>query len=437
MRNYFGTDGIRGIANDFLTGDLAFRCGNALSQMKVAPLILVGRDTRVSGDMLSLSLSAGALSGGAAVYDLGIMPTAGVAYLTRQLKADFGVVISASHNTPEYNGIKVFSREGYKLDEETESRIEHKMNAPVYADNAAIGRYCQKFQLADLYISGILEACRDGLSGMKIALDCSNGAAYKIAPSVFARLGADVSLMGVSKAGVDINADCGSLHPEKLAKLVREQNCDIGFAFDGDSDRLIAIDERGEVVDGDKLIYMFACSFKERGTLKNDIAVGTTHTNMGVQKALESKGIKLLRSDIGDKYVLETMLKEDGVVGGEQSGHIILRDFATTGDGILAAVACARILKRNAKKLSELTDVRLFPQENINIRVIDKLRVLGSDKLTEALEAEREYLGGRGRIIVRASGTEQLIRVFAETENAELSAESASRIAELIKGLNY
>lgn len=435
MRNYFGTDGIRGIANEFLSGDLAFRCGNALAQLRPRPLIVVGRDTRVSGDMLTLALAAGAMAGGADVYDLGVIPTAGVAFLTKQLKADYGVVVSASHNPAEYNGIKVFSSEGYKLDEDEEAEIEAKMSAQVLAESVKIGRFAQKYQLADLYVSGVLGACSADLKGMRIALDCSNGAAYKVAPEIFGRTGVEIFVIGAAHGGADINEGCGSLHPERLAACVLENGCDMGFAFDGDADRLIAVDEKGKVADGDKLIYMLACAMKKDGTLKSRYAVGTAHTNAGVERALAEKGVTLLRSDIGDKYVKELMLKKGANVGGEQSGHIILTDYATTGDGILSALVAACVVRRSGRTLSALTDVKLFPQYNVNVRVKDKVRVLGSETLSEELEKARGALGERGRVVVRASGTEQVVRVFAETEDAALSESTAKSLAGIIEKL--
>lgn len=433
MLEYFGTDGIRGKANEFLSGELAFKCGNALAQLKKNALIIIGRDTRVSGEMLTLALSAGAMAGGADVYDAGVIPTAGVAYLVRHCNADFGVVISASHNPAEYNGIKVFSSRGYKLEEHEEERIERKMISQIFVKSMDVGRFLQRFDLAQEYESSLLSAFECDLSGMKIALDCANGAAYKIAPELFRRAGAEVFSFGTDADGASINRECGSLHTERLSTFVREHGCDAGFAFDGDADRLIAADENGNIADGDKLIYMFACDMQECGALKGGAAVGTTHTNMGVERALREKGIELLRSDIGDKYVKELMLKRGSNVGGEQSGHIILTDYATTGDGILSAVIAACVMKRSGKKLSELTDVRLFPQYNINVPVQDKVRVLGSDALRAELENARKKLDGRGRIVVRASGTEQVIRVFAETQSESLSEETARSVARFIE----
>ncbi|MBR2614037.1 MAG: phosphoglucosamine mutase [Clostridia bacterium] len=435
MGSYFGTDGIRGITNEFLTGDLAFKAGNALGQIKNKALIVVGRDTRVSGDMLALSLASGAISAGATVYDLGIIPTAGIAYVTKELKADFGVVISASHNPPEYNGIKVFSSEGYKLDRDLEDEIEKKMASLSLLPNDEIGRYFQKPELVDSYGLSIENICKEGLKGLKVIIDCSNGASYKVAPKIFEDLGADVVAINVSNAGVDINKDCGALHPEKLAKMVVETNSHCGFAYDGDSDRLIAVDEKGNIIDGDKLIYMLANYYKEKGILQNNLVVGTTHTNMGVQKKLLENGIEMHRSDIGDKYVIEMMLKDGAVVGGEQSGHIILKNYTTTGDGILSSIAIAKILAETKRPLSSFIDVQLYPQANFNVKVKDKVRVLNNEQLAKAIEKEKEYLKNRGRVVVRASGTEDIIRIFTETESEELSKEVTDRLVKVIENI--
>jgi len=435
MGSYFGTDGIRGITNEFLTGDLAFKAGNALGQIKKKALIVVGRDTRISGDMLALSLASGAISAGATVFDLGIIPTAGVAYITRQLNADFGVVISASHNPPEHNGIKVFSSQGYKLDKDLEDEIERKMATMSLLPNSEIGRYFQKSQLVDLYGLSIENICKEGLKGLKVVIDCSNGASYKVAPKIFKDLEADIIALNVSKAGDDINKDCGALHPEKLAEMVVKTNSDCGFAYDGDSDRLIAVDEKGNIIDGDKLIYMIANYYKEHGMLEKNLVVGTAHTNMGVQKKLFEDGIDMLRSDIGDKYVIEMMLKQGAVVGGEQSGHIILKNYTTTGDGILSSIVVAKILAETKKPLSSFVDVKLYPQVNVNVKVKDKVRVLNNEVLAEAIEKEKEYLKNRGRVVVRASGTEDIIRIFTETESQELSKEVTDRIVKVIESI--
>lgn len=434
MGGYFGTDGIRGIANEFLTGELAFRVGNAVARLESRPLILVGRDTRISCDMLALSFASGALSAGATVFDLGVIPTAGVAYCTKLLNADFGVVISASHNPAVFNGIKLFDRRGYKLSEECEQAIEHNMNAFRLVENARIGKYFQKFQFTDLYVSDIVASGKP-LERLKVVLDCANGGAYKVAPAVFKRLGAEVTAINTGKSGFDINDNAGALHPETLASIVREESADVGFAYDGDADRVIAADESGEIVDGDRILYLLAKDYNRKGKLANRLVVGTSHTNVGIQIALKKEKIELIRSDVGDKYVIEMMKKTGAILGGEQSGHIILGDLATTGDGILTSVRVAALLKETDESLSSLAKVDLFPQANLNIRVKDKLRVLNDESLAICLADERERLGESGRIVVRASGTESVVRVLAETADREQSDRIARRIANAIEEL--
>lgn len=431
MRRFFGTDGIRGVANQDLTSDIAYKCGNALTTLTKYPTVVIGRDTRQSGDMLALSLASGVIAGGGNVLDLGILPTAAIAYLTKYFGASYGVVISASHNPPEYNGIKVFGANGYKLLEDEEEAIEECFNEGNFVKHPNLGRYKRVEYGADIYVDYLRKTCPEGLNGLKVVLDCSNGAAYEVAPQVFKELGADVRVYNCENTGVRINVGCGSLHPENLAKKVVEKGADVGFAFDGDSDRLLAIDELGNKIDGDQLIYMLSCDMKARGTLKGDMAVGTHHTNMGIQKAFEKNGIKLLRSDIGDKYVMELMLKTGAVIGGEQSGHIILSDYATTGDGILSAIQVARLLM-SGKKFSECLDAKLYPQVNINVTVKDKIRVMNNEELAEFIDQCRDVIKAKGRILVRASGTEPRIRVMVECEDVVLGEKIANDIVKKV-----
>ena len=435
MAQYFGTDGIRGVANEELTAEIAFKAGNALAYLRDGATVVIGADTRVSGDMLMLALSTGLTVGGARAVYLGVMPTAGVAYLTRSLGADYGVVISASHNPKEYNGIKIFGADGYKLGDAREAEVESCFNKSKIVTPERAGKFQVLGDAEQSYADYLRSTVRVSLDGMKIALDCANGAAYRIAPALFRSLGAEVVCRGDEGDGMKINDGCGSLHPEGLIALVGESGADAGFAYDGDSDRLVAVDERGEIVDGDELLYALAMDYKRRGKLLPPKAVGTSHTNMGIQFAFEREGVEMLRSDIGDKYVMEMMKKTGSKVGGEQSGHIIMDDLSTTGDGILSSLQIAAIMKECGKKASELCTVKKFPQANLNVRVKDKVRALGSEKLAEKLEEERERLKGRGRIIVRASGTENVIRIFAETESREEADGAAGRIAETVAAL--
>ena len=436
MGFYFGKEGIRGIANEFLTGEIAYKCGNALATTTNSPLILIGKDTRLSGDMLTLAFASGAISGGATVYDLGIIPTAGVAYLTKQLNANYGIVISASHNPPEYNGIKLFGSDGYPVSSDFEHQLELMMNSYNYVKNDKIGKYVQKFQLGDLYASDMVRNCVDGLYQTKVVIDCANGSTCKIAPNVFGSLGADAVSINTKKDGLSINVNCGSLHTEQIAQTVIDTNSNAGFALDGDGDRVIAIDERGKVVDGDKLLYMLAVYYKQQGKLDNNIVVGTTHTNMAIQRELEKEGIKLVRANIGARYVIELMKKVGAVIGCEQSGHIVLRNQSTCADGLLASVVICKIMEKTGKTLSELTDVKLYPQTNINIPVKDRLLILNSEDLAIKVEEIKSSLQGKGRIVIRASETEEVIRVFAETEDKKHSDIIAKQLADYIKQLS-
>jgi phosphoglucosamine mutase len=431
MANYFGTDGIRGIVNEGLTSEIAYKCGNALCSIKKKPMVIIGRDTRRSGDMIKLSIASGITTGGGNVIDMGIIPTAAVAYLTKFYKADFGVVISASHNPKEFNGIKIFGCDGYKIGEELEEKIEYYFNLPVLAKPDKLGCYKADSTGKKLYENYLINSTPKRLDGLKVVLDCANGAGSEVAVSVFEHLGAMAISINTDLSGDKINENCGSLHIESLKKSVIDNKAAAGFAYDGDSDRLICCDETGNVVDGDKLIFIFASEYGKNNKLIPNSVVGTSHTNMGIEKALKNKNINLLRSDIGDKYVMELMLKTGSIIGGEQSGHIIFSECATTGDGILSSLQLASMLSEN--KLSDLAKVKLFPQTNINVKVKDKLRVLGSEHLAEEIEKQRLKLGNKGRIVVRASGTEPLIRVFSETEDQQLCDETAKAVEKVIK----
>ena len=351
MGLFFGTDGLRGKVNEDLTQNIAYKIGNALSILKDNPKIIIGSDTRISNTYLSLSLASGAMSGGAKVIDVGVIPTAGVAYLVKTIKADYGIVISASHNSGEYNGIKVFDSDGYKLSDKEEERIERCFIREKINDFPNIGTYEQDFNLIKLYRNYLIERSERRLDGMTVVLDGAFGAAHRIAPEVFRKLGANVIASNCVNDGLKINQECGALYPDNLVKRVFRYKADIGFAFDGDADRLIAVDECGNVIDGDKIICALAKYFKKQGKLNKNVAVGTSHTNMAVEYELKKEGINLIRTDIGDKYVL-AKLKEQGLsLGGEQSGHIIIKDLATTGDGILSAIIVANMILDEKTKI--------------------------------------------------------------------------------------
>ena len=431
---YFGTDGIRGIANLDLTCPLALSVGNALASLKKNCRVLIGMDTRVSGDMLLHAVATGVMQGGGDVLDVGVMPTAGIAYLTRFYKADYGVVISASHNPAEYNGIKVFDADGYKLGDKRERDLELRMANPHIVRSIATGKYMFMHDSAADYVKFLLSNI-DGLKGLRVLVDCSNGAAGRVAKTVFEQAGASVVAINTSAAGIDINENVGALYASNLAPKVKDGGFDVGFAYDGDADRLIAVDENGNVVDGDHLLYILACEAQRRGHLETGSVVGTHHTNMGVQEALENKGIKLVRADIGDKYVLEQMLKDGSPLGAEQSGHIILGRHTTTGDGILASLVVAQIIADSGKTLSQLDEAKGYAQVNINVPVTDKLRIINSEAVTNEVGKVYEELAGQGRVLLRASGTEPKIRIMVECKSESKAKTLAKRLESVLKSL--
>lgn len=436
MGLFFGTDGLRGRVNEDLTQNIAYKIGNALSILKDRPTIIIGSDTRISNSYLTLSVANGAMSGGARVIDVGVVPTAGIAYITKTLKADFGIVISASHNSGEYNGIKVFNSEGYKLSDKEEERIERcfireKVNA--FPD---IGTYEQDFTLIKLYRKFLISASENTLEGKTIVLDGAFGAAHRIAPEVFRRLGANVVAANCMNDGLKINDNCGALYPENLVKRVFRYKADMGFAFDGDADRLIAVDEKGGIIDGDKIICGIAKYLKKLGRLKKDTAVGTSHTNMAIEEELKKCGIDFIRTDIGDKYVLAKLLEKDLSVGGEQSGHVIIKDLATTGDGILTAIIIANMLINEKTTMSEALNIELYPQTNKNVIVDDKFRIMNSEELLKAITKYNAELDGKGRLMIRASGTEPKIRVMVESRDSQENDRIANAMVTTIKRIN-
>lgn len=423
MQKYFGTDGIRGVAGEDLTARVAFALGNALCRRVRAPRVVLGRDPRTSSDMLALAFCAGVAAGGGTVLDGGVLPTAAVSFFVRREGADFGVMISASHNPPAYNGLKVFGPDGRKLGDEEEARTEKLFGQYLHAPAARCGR-ARPLGGRGRY-AGMLCALSAPLSGRTFVLDCARGAACAFAPRVFRRLGAKVYALNARPDGARINAGCGALHPHAMRAAVVRLGADAGFCYDGDADRLIAADERGELVDGDKILCALAFDLQERGKLAGGCVVGTAHTNAGAERALAARGIRLLRADVGDKYVAEAMRRSGAVLGGEQSGHVILSEYAVTGDGILTSLRLASLLQKGP--LSSLTAVRLWPQCNRSVKVQDKVRVLGSEGVQAAIEAEK---AGVTRLVVRASGTEPVVRVFAEAETLSAARAAAGRICE-------
>lgn len=437
----FGTDGVRGIANKDLSPILAFKLGRAgakvLSKLQERPVFVVGKDTRISGDMLEAALAAGICSAGADVINVGIVPTPAVAYLTRFYKADAGVVISASHNPVEYNGIKYFNREGYKVPDAMEDEIESLLDDSNQLIESPTGSGVGRIKTKDgarPYIDFIKSVSDKDLSGLTIALDCANGAAYKVAPIIFEELGAKVHVINNESDGSNINVNCGSTHPEALCQFVKEVGADVGLAFDGDADRLIAVDDKGQIVDGDHVMAICGCNMKRKGLLKNDTVVATIMSNMGLEVALKKADIKMVRTKVGDRYVFEEMLNSGYNLGGEQSGHIIFLDHNTTGDGILTAVKLISVMVDEQKALSELREIMtVFPQVIINVRVADKSKYDGNVHIKEAIAENQKLLGDTGRIVVRPSGTEPLIRVMVEGEEQDLIEKVANAIADVIK----
>lgn len=443
MGKYFGTDGVRGVANRELTPELAFKIGRyggyvLTKNCEGKPKVLIGRDTRISGHMLEGALIAGLLSIGAEVMRLGVISTPGVAYLTKALNAQAGVMISASHNPMQDNGIKFFGSDGFKLLDEQEAEIEALLNEdndhlprPIGEDLGVVNDY---FEGNQKYLQYLKQTIDEDFSGLVIALDCAHGATSSLAPHLFADLEAEIVTMGTNPNGLNINDGVGSTHPEALIELVKEEHADIGLAFDGDGDRLIAVDENGTVIDGDKIMFICAKFFKEHGLLKNDTVVSTVMSNLGFYKALETNGIQSKQAAVGDRYVMEMMREGNFNLGGEQSGHIIFLDYTTTGDGMLSALQLVNIMKRTGKKLSELAgDMQTYPQRLVNVKVTDKNRVLENERIKQTIDQVERELGKDGRVLVRPSGTEPLVRVMVEAPLKEQCDEYVQKISSIVQ----
>lgn len=445
MARLFGTDGVRGVANESLTCELAVKIGQAAAAVlggnqKKRPLVAVGMDTRISSDMLAGALSAGLCSSGADVLSLGVIPTPAVAYLVRKYHADAGVVISASHNSAEFNGIKIFSANGYKLPDELEEKIEDMIlgDEKIHGEiiGADIGRIIPAENAHKDYVDYLRQTVSHTLDGLKIAIDCANGAASTTAPMLFEQLGAQCHILNADPNGVNINDNCGSTHMESLRKYVLNNSMDVGIAFDGDADRCLCIDEKGNEVDGDFIMAICASDMKKRGKLKKDTVIGTVMTNLGFIKFCQANGINFIPTKVGDRYVLEEMLLEDYKLGGEQSGHVIFGDCATTGDGELTALKVLSVMYRESEKLSELASVmKKYPQVMVNVKVSPegKINFYTDSKVKRAIEKAKESLGDTGRVVVRVSGTEPLIRVMAEGENTDEITQIVNTAADEIK----
>lgn len=447
MGKLFGTDGIRGVVGENLTADLAFRTGQAISSVLEEetgrrPLVVIGKDTRISSDMLESALMAGICDLGGDVMPVGTIPTPAVAYLTMQEKADAGIVISASHNPYEHNGIKVFSGQGYKLSDALEERIEAKIlsDAPMkHRTRERIGRRHHGMrQMKRDYIDFVASTIESDLSGLKILCDCANGAASATAPELFGRFKAHTDFIHTQPDGVNINSRCGSTHLEDLSAQVVSGGYDIGVAFDGDADRCLLVDETGGVIDGDKVLAVCAQDMKRRGKLRGNTLVATVMSNLGLHEFCRNSGIDLICTDVGDRNVLEKMLEKDFRIGGEQSGHTIFTDVETTGDGEVTALQFLQVLARSGKSASELASVcAVYPQVLVNVAVPHsggvKEKIMASAELAAAVKREEEALGETGRVLVRPSGTEALIRVMVEAKSTNTAQEVADRLADFIK----
>lgn len=447
MRKYFGTDGIRGEANRELTVDIALRLGYALGYYlrrenpnKKKIKVIMGCDTRISGYMLRSALLAGLTSMGVHVDFVGVISTPAVAYLTKEKKADAGIMISASHNPAKDNGLKVFAGNGYKLPDEVELEIERLMDDPTILINPVAGDKVGKFKYAEdeyySYRDHLLSAVNGDFSGMKIVVDTANGSAYRIAKDVFLALGAEVVLINDAPNGTNINVKCGSTHPEILTKVVIGYEADLGLAYDGDADRLIAVDRFGNIIDGDKIIATLAMGMKRRRELKGNKVVTTVMSNMGFENYLKENGIELLRANVGDRYVLEKMIEHDVAIGGEQSGHIILLQYATTGDGVLTSLKLVEALRDEKKYLDEMVgDIKDWPQKLVNV-VVDnsKKNIWNQNKnITDFIAQKEQEMEGLGRVLVRTSGTEPLVRVMVEGKEMNMVERVVNEIAEVVK----
>lgn len=446
MGKLFGTDGIRGVANEELTPDLAYRTGQIAGELlkgttsKDRGFVLLGRDTRQSGEMLSSAIMAGLMSIGLDVVDLGIIPTPGVAYLVKRYKANFGVVISASHNPFMYNGIKIFSQTGYKLpdriEEEIEKHILDRNYCPRLSRPEEVGvlrrDICSKEEYED-YLRGLLDV---SLKGVKVALDIGNGALHQIAERVLRGLGAEVFVIHDNPDGKNINHNCGSTNPEKIQKLVVEKKADIGFSFDGDADRIIAVDERGRIIDGDHILAICATYLKEKKQLVHNTVVGTVMTNIGLDRYLDSIGVDLVKTKVGDRYVLEEMKDKNYVLGGEQSGHIIFSRYNTTGDGLATGIHLLEVMKVMSKTMGELNDLMVsYPQVLINAKVhrSKKMAYLEHEEIQSAIERVEKEFSGNGRVVIRPSGTEPLVRVMIEGDDQDKLNRYARELVDLIE----
>ena len=444
MSNFFGTDGIRGeVGKSPITADILLKVGwavgSVLKEQNENASDIIGKDTRVSGYLFESALEAGFLSAGVNVGMLGPMPSPAIAYLTQAFGATAGVVISASHNPYQDNGVKFFSSKGVKLNDETQKAIEKKISMPMSSvGSASIGKARRYEQALGRYI----EFCKStfdkscDLSNLKIIIDCANGATYHIAEDVFSELGASVSMINNTPDGYNINRDCGATDTKHLQKEVLENNADLGIAFDGDGDRLIMVDHKGQKVDGDELVFIIANAWKESGDLKSNKVVGTKMTNLGIQLAFAEIGVSFIEADVGDRHVMDQLIEHKAVLGGEGSGHIICLNKSTSGDGIIAALQVLEVMSKTGKTLLELkSKMTKYPQVLINVKTDTKVNLQEESKLSQAINSVESKLSKTGRVLVRESGTEPLVRVMVESSNYGLAKESAEELAKIIKSM--
>jgi phosphoglucosamine mutase len=435
----FGTDGVRGVANRDLTPEIALALGRAAVNVlggDQRPTIVVGRDTRASGELLEAALCAGLCSAGADVVRVGVVPTPAVAFLTVNTPARMGVVISASHNPPEYNGIKFFSAEGSKLPDDVELEMERlfEMGEGARPEGSALGRITESTDAAERYLQHLVTAAGGTLAGTRVVIDCANGAAYRLGPEILRRLGAEVYAINDEPDGANINVGCGATHPEAITHAVGRFGADAGVAHDGDADRAILSDADGNVIDGDQILAAAALAYKREGRLAENIVVSTVMANLGFRKTMEGAGIAMVETQVGDRYVLEEMHRQRAVLGGEQSGHIIFRDQATTGDGLLTAAWFLSEARRRGVTVAELAATTpRYPQVLQNVPVTDHRDLDGAGAVWDAVRAAEEALGSHGRVLVRASGTEPLVRVMVEAESEEEATKHANAISQVVQ----
>lgn len=442
MGRVFGTDGVRGLANGELTADLALKlavaAASVLSERETLdrrPTAVIGRDTRASGEFLEAAVVAGLASAGVDVHRLGVIPTPGAAFLTNELDADFGVIISASHNPMPDNGIKFFGTGGLKLEDAVEDQIEGRIGASIELPvGAAVGRIGDSYSGVDAYVRHLVSTSPVRLDGLRIVLDCANGAAFRVGPDVFEALGATVVRIHDHPDGLNINENCGSTHLGDLQKAVVTAGADAGFAFDGDADRCLAVDASGTVVDGDQILAVLALAGRDAGWLADDTIVATVMSNLGFLQAMEREGITVLQTAVGDRYVLESMRASGFTLGGEQSGHVIMSDHATTGDGVLTAVHVAARMVQTGASLADLASVMTrLPQVLVNVPDVDKSRAETDAGVADAVRTEVDALGANGRVLLRQSGTEPLVRVMVEAPTDAEARDAAERIAAVVR----